>query len=451
MSPMAKLDLDSIPIVNFFTKTLSGEDIDYGFTVFVIGLAIIIFGLGFVGVSESTVITFAIATSPIWLPYVTFIMFFNLWMEMVGKKFTLKTGRVIYEIILPPEVLKSPEAMEMVLEQILNKSNPDNLMETYLDGKRPPNYTFELVSRGGSVHFYATIPGKGAQGFTDAIYSQYPGVELRELEIDYTAEIPKNLKDVSFFSFHIAKKKGDTPPIKTYIDMGMDKLPKEEEKIDPMTPMLEVLAGIRPDQQLWVQYIFKAHREKSFLNGQLKSKGTWEKGAQAKVDEIMNGDGGGTDFEGLPRLTPGQRSTVESIERTMGKAAFDFAGRMVYISTKGEGNYDGSLFSRMSRMIAAFDGGNGIGIRWRTDYNYKLFSDPFGKKVPALKKAEIKEYKSRKLYAKSGAMKYAVITSEELATIFHLPGSVAITPTLQRVGSVRSEAPANLPTGELPH
>ena len=39
-----------------------------------------------------------------------------------------------------------------------------------------------------------------------------------------------------------------------------------------------------------------------------------------------------------------------------------------------------------------------------------------------------------------------VMTTEELATMFHLPGKVAVTPTLGRIPSTRGEAPPNLPT-----
>ena len=443
------MKIEDVPIIGWIPRTLGGEDIDYGFPVFLLGLFFVVFGLDYFGISQAQVITLLVALAPLWLPYLSFKVFFHTYMNMIGKKFAINSGRVIFEIILPPEVHKSPEAMEIVFNQIYNAANPDNLMETYLDGKRPLPYTFEIVSRGGSLHFYATMPSKFTNSFSDAMYAQYPGVELRKLDIDYTAEIPTKLGDISFMSFHFGKKKASAFPIKTYIDFGMDKMPKEEEKIDPMTPMLEVLAGIKPEQQLWVQFLIKAHREKNFKNGQLYSKGTWEKDVQKEIDAIVNGAGTQTDFEGMPRLTPGQRETVEAMERNVDKTPFEFAARFVYINHKGEGNYDGGLFARMVRSIAQTElkTRNGLGVRWRTDFNYKFLSDPFGKKIPALKKAELKEYKGRKLYPKSGAMQWKVMTAEEMATIFHIPGTVAQTPTLHRVGSTRAEAPSNLPTG----
>ena len=390
----------------------------------------------------------------------SFLIFFHVYMDMVGKKFRLKSGRTIFEIILPPEVFKSPEAMENVFTQIYNAASPDNLMETYLEGKRPLPYTFELVSRGGDVHFYATIPNKFINGFTDNMYAQYPGVELKKLEVDYTAEIPHDLKGWSLMSFHFSKKKAEVYPIKTYIDFGLDKLPKEEEKVDPMTPMLEMLAGIQPNQQMWIQIICIAHRDKNFKHGQLKKAGTWEADIEAEIDKIMKRDsktkgplssGDSSDFEGMPRITTGERDKIEAMERNGSKFAYETAVRVVYLSTK-EHDYDGGLFSRFIRTFAQTEmkGRNGLSFKWRTDYNYKFISDPFGKKIPALKKSELKEYKQRALNPKTGGMKFKVMSTEELATIFHLPGSVAMTPTLNRVTSTRSQAPANLPTGKLP-
>lgn len=450
------MELKEIPFLGGTIKWLDGEDIDYGIVVFFAGLIIVLILLTLIGIPQSKMVTFVFLLAPIWLPYMSFHIFFSKWMEMVGKKFAINSGRTIYEIRLPPDVFKSPEAMEFVFTQIYNAASPDNLMETYLDGKRPLPYTFELVSRGGDVHFYATIPNKFIYGFTDNMYAQYPGVEVVKQTIDYAAELPHDLKGWSFMSFHFSKKENEIYPIKTYIDFGMDKLPKEEEKVDPMTPMLEMLAGIKPQQQLWIQFICVAHRKKGFKLGQLHPKGTWDKEAKEVVNELMGreGHGGGEEEEpdqGMVRLTTGERDLIDAIERNAGKAAYEFSCRVVYISSKDR-DYDGGLYSRMIRSFAQTDikGRNGLGMRWRTDFNYNFISDPFNKIRPALKRQEFKEYRLRKLYGKGGGMEPVIMTAEEMATIFHLPGKVALTPTLNRVPSTRGEAPSNLPTGILP-
>ena len=38
-----------------------------------------------------------------------------------------------------------------------------------------------------------------------------------------------------------------------------------------------------------------------------------------------------------------------------------------------------------------------------------------------------------------------ILSTEELATIFHFPGNVSATPTLAKIASKKSEPPANLP------
>jgi hypothetical protein len=447
-----------IPILTPLLGWLDGEDLDYGVIAAIIGVVIILAVLAVVGIPQSKIVTFAFLLSPLWLPYVTFHLFFEKWMEMVGTKFRLTSGRTIYEIKLPPEVFKSPEAMEFVFTQVFNAASPDNLWETYIDGKRPLFYSAELVSKGGDVRFYFTLPDKFIYGFTDNMYAQYPGIELVKLDVDYAAEIPLDLQNfdgLSFMSFIFNKKKDEEFPIKTYLDFGMDKLPKEEEKVDPMTPLLEVLAGIQPHQQLWVQILFKAHRDQNFKNGQLHKVGTWEDRIYDKVDELMKrgayvekkADETGARIDlGASRLTTFEKDKVDAMQRNATKVAFHTVIRVAYISHKSF-NYDGGLYSRMIRALSQTEmkGRNGIGMKWRTDFNYNWFSDPFGKRKQAMKKHEIALYRERNDHGNTW-----LFSAEELATIFHIPGRVALTPTLNRVPSTRGDAPSNLPTGNLP-
>lgn len=451
-----------VPVLSGALQWMDENNMDTGPLLIVLDLLLLATGLFVFGVSGTQLMSFFIAMLPIWLPIALFLIFFNKWTEAVGKQFWASQGRSTLRIILPQEVFKSPEAMEFVISQIHNVASPDNLMQTYLQGKRPLPFSFELVSIGGEVRFYVNVPTKKTRdAFEAIIYSQYPGVEIIEEPVDYAGEIPhENLEDYEVMSFHLNKREDEEYPIKTYIDFGLDKMPKEEEKVDPMTPALEVLASIKPYERIYIQYLCTSHRKSGFKFGQLKKSSTWEKNVHSKVDEIMkrdpktkgpaNGEDG-TDFEGMPRLTPGERNIIEAMERNSEKYAYHVGIRWIYITKKG--HFNGDLINPVLRTFSQYDaiGRNTIGVKWRTDFNYKDII-PGGKRheLAALKKQELKEYKMRKLYPKNGAGNPKIYTVEELATMFHLPGQVAMTPTITRTGSTRGEAPPNLPIGELP-
>ncbi len=155
-------------------------------------------------------------------------------------------------------------------------------------------------------------------------------------------------------------------------------------------------------------------------------------------------------YERAPMLTMGERETISAMERNAGKYAYETAIRWMYITEKGK--FDGDIISPIIRTFAQYDviGRNGVGVRWRTDYDYPFFSDYSGKKRMKKKQMELQLYKLRDYWhqeriSRIDAMK--VMSVEELATMFHIPGSSIITPTLPRITSARKAAPSNLPTG----
>jgi hypothetical protein len=66
-------------------------------------------------------------------------------------------------------------------------------------------------------------------------------------------------------------------------------------------------------------------------------------------------------------------------------------------------------------------------------------------KLNGLKQEMIDAYKHRGYFYNEFSSPYFVLNTEELATIFHLPGGVATTPAFDRIGSKKAEAPSNLP------
>lgn len=458
---------EELPIVGGILKWMVDSDIDYGPLVASISLSLLLLSLFVFGVSGGQVLSIFFAIMPLWLPIILFILFFHKWMDMVGAKFYLNQGRSTLRIKLPQEIFKSPEAMEFVIAQIHNTANPDNLMQTYLDGKRPLSTSFEIVSIGGEIRFYINCQTKKTKNAVEAnLYAQYPGIEVTEEPVDYTAGVPLDFAKLGYnvFSVHMRKKKEQEFPIRTYIDYGMDKLPKEELKVDPMTPMLDVMANIAPHESLFVQFICLSYRPPSFKNGQLRiGEGpSWTKGVDEKINEIMQRDPESKlskhkfnpeDEEsagGNPLMTAGERDKVAAMERNADKYAYNVGIRWIYVNKRGQ--FNGDLMNPMIRVFSQYDliNRNSLGVAWRTDFDYKDII-PGGKKheLAQLKRQELKEYKLRKYFPKGTADDYKIFTAEELATMFHLPGKVAFTPTLERIPSTRAEAPPNLPIGEF--
>jgi hypothetical protein len=44
------------------------------------------------------------------------------------------------------------------------------------------------------------------------------------------------------------------------VDFALDQNPKEEHKVDPLTPMLEFLGSIVPGEQVWYQIVIHTHK-----------------------------------------------------------------------------------------------------------------------------------------------------------------------------------------------
>lgn len=423
-----------------------------------IGLAIGFFAFKTLDIESNRVFGLMTGTSPIWLPFITFILFFEYWIYFVRKKFDLEQGRVTLEIKLPQDVFKSPEAMELVLNQMYQTASPDNHVQTYWDGKHPPRYSLELVSRGGDVRFYINTPRKKFKNIIETqLYAQYPGIEVHELDIDYTAEIVWDPKRFEVFSVHFGLKKADAYPIKTYIDYGLDKMPDEEEKIDPITSMLETLGSIGPGEHMWIQILIDANKELTFKDGVMKLQKDWKDEAREEITKIIltankrmgiDPKKDATKPLTYMNLTDAEKDTIKAIERTLGKNAFNVRIRGIYVGTL-KAFVPGERIGALITGWRSFDdlNRNGIFPNWRTDFDWNWWQDPTGNRRASLKRRELDEYKRRHYNSHNAKDGPKVMTTEELATIFHIPGKVAATPTLARIPSKRSEPPANLPVG----
>lgn len=437
-------------VIKSFLGFFEGFGLNTAVGLAVVGFVMSVFVVWMIGIPTGRWLGFFISTAPIWLPYILFHQFFHLWMEYIQLDFDLRQGRTTLEIQFPQEVFKSPLAMELALVHMYQTASPDNLVDTYWNGKHPPTFGLEIVSDGGRIHFYINTPIKKFKNMWETqLYSQYPGIVITELPVDYTAHVPWDPEHFGYFSIHYKLKNADAFPIKTYIDYGLDKDPKEEFKIDPMTPTLEVLGSIGPKEKIWVQILINVHRAEEFKTGSLHASGDWREAIKAEVAKIVKRDKAEKegDDAGITALTTTERDIVNALQRSAGKFAFNTKIRTIYIA-KDEGRaMTGERIGAIISMWRTYEdlNRNGIRIAWRTDFDWNWWQDPTGARRAEFKKMELGMYKNRSYLQHSSGDGGFILTTEELATLFHPIGQVALTPTLERIPSARSEAPANLP------
>lgn len=389
------------------------------------------------------------ATAPVWIPTLLFLTLFDIWMSFKQREWVAKQGDVLLEIKLPRDMYKSPQAMELFLNNLFNPS-AGNLIKVYLEGAMRTWFSLELVSMGGSVHFFIWCHKGYRQRIEAQLYAQYPSIEIHEAK-DYAMDVHYNPEKLNFGFFgHLALTKPDAYPIKTYIDYGLDRDPKEEFKHDPIVSVLEFLGSLKKGENAWIQIIIQAHAKEGLKLGRFVTKPDWKKGIEGEIKKILEEAKFRVDEEKAPsgqHLSEGQKLVVSAIERNAGKTAYDTAIRATYFAEKDVfnptniGGLLGSFMQFNSNNLNGFKVGKGAG------YDYP-WQDLFGKKKMANEKALLEAYKRRSYFSPPFRYMFGkpfILTTEELATIFHFPGQVAGTPTLSRIPSKKSEAPANLP------
>ncbi len=409
------------------------------------------------GGSFSLVIDFLIVTGFIWLPLVLIIFAFSMWYRYIRLSNIQRSGWALLELKLPSDIRKSPRAMEMFLGQLYQTGAAKNFIEAFWDGKIRPWFSLELVSLGGQVHFFIWCPQKFKNIIEAQVYAQYPSVEVYEVP-DYTTSVVHDINKMTMWGTYFKLAEADAFPIKTYIDYGMDKDEgaEEEEKIDPITPVMEYLGSLRKGEQCWIQILIQAHRKEKTTDGRIIPKDDWKKDIEKELkkiresmkEKVMTADG--REIDAVRPSTKGESDTMEALDRSLDKWPFDCAIRGIYMAENKA--FDASHITGLIGSVRQYSSNNrnGFKLGWFTDYDHP-WRDFRRMRRNRIERQMLDAYKLRSFFQppyKSFQQKPIILTTEELATIFHFPGGVATTPTFERVSSRKAEAPSNLPSIE---
>lgn len=417
------------------------------------------------------------------------------WLHYIQANFISGIEWTLLEIIPPRDVLRSPKSMELFISNALYHFSIKGGLETYWQGAVWFWFSLEIASIDGQVHFYVRTPSRVKGLVETQMYAQFPQAQVKEVE-DYTLAIDKITPESKWnlwgCEFRLAKQ--DVFPIKTYVDFGLDKDPKEEYKVDPISPVIELFGSMGKGEQMWMQIvitpskkIFKT-KEKGFSIGNLinniRMRGKlsfydyhdWvEEGEKvikktlAPFTRIHPRPDGTTAME--IRAPDFLRPMMEGAGKKMLKIGFDSGIRVCYLAPKEIFNMSNRRNIRLIfRQYAApfVNELTRINSTQADAFSSNLLAGFFPlskKKVMRLADRMLEEYREREFFHPPMRHKIqlpwpisplifpnffhhhtSVLNVEELATLWHFPGQILKVPTLERIESKEASPPTNLPT-----
>ena len=389
------------------------------------------------------------------------------WKNWLQSKTAAKFEYVLLEILPPPDVLKTPKAMENVLIGLAGGWKEHNWRDKYWRGEIQDTFSLELVGNNGSLRFFVRCLRNQKSWVESKFYAQYPDAEIHEVE-DYINSLPEQVPnpnwDVWGAAYTLVQGKGDdwTLPIRTYLDWeDME----EERRISPFSQLGETVATLGENE--WVMFQLLISPVITEYKG----------AAERKRDQIMKRDAGhapsvgiftqifdffrnmdnallGRDLTwsepghteekqnwGALMMTHDEMEMVKAIAMKASKTHFVTMIHGMYLYRRDEAHKE--RISDMNGWIRQFSSESLNGLR-PTSGTYPS-SNPY-----LFNKTKNRRRMQRLFFAyKTRWIDYIrdpyPLNVEEIATIFHLPGKIAQTPALSRVISKATQPPTGLP------
>ncbi|MFH1393018.1 MAG: hypothetical protein ABIG73_01395 [Patescibacteria group bacterium] len=404
----------------------------------------------------------------LWLPPFLIVLSVELWVKYLKAKATKEIIWLLLEVKIPRIIEKTPKAMEQVFAGLHGILSGIKFLDKYWKGKVQWWFSLEIVGLGGEMHFYIRTAEQFKNLVESQIHSQYPEAEISEV-LDYAGSLAEKIPSESYNigGVELILEKADFYPIRTYVPFEER---QAERRIDPMASFLEIISNLKPDENIFIQYLVQPISDKDWKN---RSKGVEEinklmgKKVEAKKGFFENIFDGLGEFIGnlfgavavypewsekkeetksaASNLSPGGKLVVEAIENKISKLAFKVCIRFGYIAGKNVFNKTNiaaivGAFKQFNTVdLNAFKGNSKAGttadqprilpfIKTRREYIRKI--------------AFIDRFLNRKM---SKNKKDFVLNIEELATIYHYPIIIVAAPAIQRVGTRKAEPPVGLP------
>ncbi len=410
----------------------------------------------------------------------------KVWVHYVQQDFISGIEFVVLEIIPPRDVERSPKAMELFITNALFHWSEKGGKEEYWQGAVWFWFSLEIVSLDGQVHFYVRTPSRIWTLIETQMYAQYPQSQVKVVE-DYTLAIPEISAKSEWNGWGCEFKltKPEAFPIKTYIDYGLDENPKEEYKVDPISPLIEFFGSLQKGEQAWIQFVITPSKKTYHTPGTWFGKHDWVKESRLTIFKLLEPYTNVREIENHPgtfakevRSPKFMDNTVTAMNLKTSKLGFETGVRTMYIARKevfpvGHRTNNSRNIRLILRQYAKPDCNEFFRINSAQGDRYSGIFTASKETVMMLANRMLHEYRERaffhlplrhhifsqshwrwpipSVFEIGGIFKAYVhhetfvLNSEELATLWHFPGQILKVPTLTRIESKEASPPPNLP------
>lgn len=364
----------------------------------------------------------------IWLPVLVGYIFIKIWLAWVQNYYIWNNPRTLIEIKIPREFKKPPLSMETFFNSLYEPRKP-NYYERFWEGFVPAWYSFEVASIGGELHFYINTPKFFQKLVESHLYSQFPGFEIKEVD-DYTRAVPRNIpnQEWEMRAIEFGLEKPDAYPIRTYLAYNLEKEVKSEESIDPLNSLFEFMGSLSKDEQIWMQVLIESADDE------------WKKKTE-ELHEMMTGKKRFEFVKELARLTPEEEEIAKAVGKAATKPGFKTGFRIIYLARREA--FSPRAFAAVQGIIKQFSSPVMNGFKpirtTRARYVAKRYREDYRKRMM------LDAYRLRSYFHFPYPRPYFIFNTEELATIYHFPATMAEVPTLERLESRKVKPPPYLP------
>ena len=321
---------------------------------------------------------------------------------------------------LTEEVLSQAQVMYNIISSTATKG-----FKSKVYGQR--HMSFEIVARGGLVHYYAVVPLVLVDVIRQAVAAAYPSARLEEVtDANIFSKVGKMSGTIGG---EFTLKKSFVYPISTY----------QESKRDASRALLNALSSASREDGIGVQFLLRpaydgwSKASESHIDGMKKNKGKKKGLAGVAPLDIMEAlwkppEGGDKDEAKSPedkQLTYLEQAEVDAISEKTRYPAYEVLIRVVISSNTAARSQ--VLLKNIIAAFSLFDSPRNNGFKFSLTRN-----------VEEMTTAYIMRFFPQE--ARSN-----ILNSVEMATLFHLPGSSAIpTSQVKRQMSKQVDGPTDI-------